>query len=73
MKKNIFVAALAVFLGVIFIYAATIAAPTGTVVEKDPGPTIDAPDSPNLSQDAPVLQRSNLKKFLAGRQQEMIW
>lgn len=45
-----------VFFGIVLIYGAVFAAPAGTIIEKDPGSLADAPDSPNLSQDAPVLQ-----------------
>lgn len=55
MKKIIFTTVFTA-LTIILVYSLTLAAPVAPVAEKDPGSAADAPDSPNLSQDAPVLQ-----------------
>lgn len=53
MKKIILFTALT---GMLLTFAVAYAVAAGSIVEKDPGPVADAPGSPNLSSDAPVLQ-----------------
>lgn len=50
------IAIFGVFFGIVFAFSIAFAVPAGTIIEKDPGSTADAPDSANFSQDAFVLQ-----------------